>query len=184
MYIFSSRKEHLHKIFPLVPKNVVTYGLINSFFDNLNNNMLVDGYKEHNDNSDNDVYVDMKMKYAIDAVFKAVNELPDKRETEREQVVFIFTESFQSNENRKVNKEMIGEFFKDRIRRFDKPKLFIVGNLMADQDKLNYARDMFRSYFDIANYFEYENYQEIKKMLTTIGRFPRGYEYQNETFDR
>ena len=184
MYIFSSRKEHLHKIFPLVPKNVVTYGLINSFFDNLHNNMLVDGYKEHNDNSDNDVYVDMKMKYAIDAVFKAVNELPDKRETEREQVVFIFTESFQSNENRKVNKEMIGEFFKDRIRRFDKPKLFIVGNLMADQDKLNYARDMFRSYFDIANYFEYENYQEIKKMLTTIGRFPRGYEYQNETFDR
>ena len=184
IYIFSSRKEHLHKIFPLVPKNAVTYGLINSFFDNLNNNMLVDGFRERTGSDDNDAYADMKMKYAIDAVFKAVNELPDKRDTEREQVLFIFTESFQSAENRKVNKEMLGEFFKDRNRRFEKPRLFIVGNLMADQDKLNYARDMFRNYFDLATYFEYENYQEIKKMLTTIGRFPRGYEYQNETFDK
>ena len=181
MYIFSSRKEHLHKIIPLVPKNVVTYGLINSFFDNLSNNMIVDGCKEEDDN---DVYADMKMKYAIDAVFKAVGELMDGRSNGREQVVFVFTESFQSAENRKVNKEMIGEFFKERSRRFDKPKLFIVGNLMADQDKLNYARDMFRSYFEVANYFEYENYQEIKKMLTTIGRFPREYEYQNETFEQ
>ena len=181
MYIFSSRKEHLHKIIPLSPKNVVTYGLINSFFDNLSNNMIVDGCKEEDDN---DVYADMKMKYAIDAVFKAVGEVMEGKGSGREMVVFVFTESFQSVENRKVNKEMIGEFFKERGRRFDKPKLFIVGNLMADQDKLNYARDMFRSYFEVANYFEYENYQEIKKMLTTIGRFPRGYEYQNETFDR
>ena len=56
--------------------------------------------------------------------------------------------------------------------------------LMAEQEKLSLARELLRNYFDACDYFEYENYQEIKKLITVMGKFPRGYEFQNEKFDK
>ena len=55
---------------------------------------------------------------------------------------------------------------------------------MAEQEKLSLARELLRNYFDACDYFEYENYQEIKKLITVMGKFPRGYEFQNEKFDK
>ena len=124
------------------------------------------------------------MKFEIDAIFNVANELPDKKVTQREQYIVLFTESFQSAVNEKVNKDSILEFFKERTRRNERSKLFIIGNLMAEQEKLSLARELLRNYFDACDYFEYENYQEIKKLITVMGKFPRGYEFQNEKFDK
>ena len=75
---------------------------------------------------------------------------------------------------------------KETLDRMHHQKLYYCNNdeLMAEQEKLSLARELLRNYFDACDYFEYENYQEIKKLITVMGKFPRGYEFQNEKFDK
>lgn len=202
LYTFK-HNDYFTKMMPLTYKDSQNYPYIISIFDflygNINNvdsgtGSLIDNddNKAQNESSrilneevdDDDLYSEMKMKFAIDAIFNVANELPDKKVTQREQYIVLFTESFQSAVNEKVNKDSILEFFKERTRRNERSKLFIIGNLMAEQEKLSLARELLRNYFDACDYFEYENYQEIKKLITVMGKFPRGYEFQNEKFDK
>lgn len=202
LYTFK-HNDYFTKMMPLTYKDSQNYPYIISIFDFLygtinNVDSGTEGIIENDDNKnisessrilneevdEDDLYSEMKMKFAIDAVFNVANELPDKKITKREQYIVLFTECFQSTVNDKVNKDSILEFFKDRTRKNERSKLFIIGNLMAEQEKLSLARDLLKNYFETCDYFEYENYQEIKKLITVMGKFPRGYEFQNEKFDK
>ena len=135
LYTFK-HNDYFTKMMPLTYKDSQNYPYIISIFDflygNINNvdsgmGSLIDNddNKAQNESSrilneevdDDDLYSEMKMKFAIDAIFNVANELPDKKVTQREQYIVLFTESFQSAVNEKVNKDSILEFFKERTRR-------------------------------------------------------------------
>lgn len=204
LYTFSEQ-ENLTKVMPLTYKTRENYPFILltlSYLYNCNNSDNSNGLFDNNDDNknkedncelidneelideDKDIYPGMKMKIAIDAIFNVACELPEIKLTQRNQYIVCFTECFQSEKNEKITKENIVDLFKDKNRRNDKVKLIIIGSLMGEQDKLNIAKEIFTNYFESCDYFEYENYQELKKLIMVTGQFPRGYEYPNEIFDK
>lgn len=206
LYTFGEQ-ENLTKVMPLTYKTRDNYPFILltlSYLYNSNNSDSSSGLFDNNNNVDNkkkeekyelveneelidedkDIYQGMKMKIAIDAIFNVACELPEIKLTQRNQYIVCFTECFQSEKNEKITKENIIELFKDKNRRNDKVKLIIIGSLMGEQDKLNIAKEIFTNYFESCDYFEYENYKELKKLIMVTGQFPRGYEYPNEIFDK
>ena len=208
-YTKEGYNEHIKKLIPLTFKDSQNYAFISSILDDLYSEALKD--KINNENKDNqffnniedntkdnfndehydDLYNDMKMKFPLDTLLKVINEYNNNineslDNTFREVFIVILTENFQNEVNKKVNKENIKELFKNwNVQNKNKiKKLFIIGTLLQDQSKLKLVKKELKLLNVDNEYLEFENYQEIRKMITRIGILPRQYEYPNEKFDK
>ena len=125
----------------------------------------------------------MKIKYAINAIFKAIGDF-NAHEEERKKYIILISESFK-NEQNAMNysvKELfrdINESYKIKIDR-----LFIIGTLLEDQNKFDSICLELLNYGIRNEYLEFENIQEMNKIFLTLGTLPRKYEYQNEKLNK
>ena len=131
----------------------------------------------------NDIYK-MKIKYAINALFKVINDL-NAHEEERKKFIILISESFKSEQNNEINinvKDLfkdISEGYKMKIER-----LFIIGTLLEEQNKFSSICSELMNYNIKNEYLEFENIQEMNKKFLTYGTLPRNYEYQNEKINK
>ena len=138
-----------------------------------------------------DSYNEMRMKYALDTLLKVINEYnlninENINNNYREVYIIILTENFQNEINKKVNKDNIKQLFKNwNVQNKNNiKKIFIIGTLLEDQSKLKLVKNELKLLNLDNEYLEFENYQEIRKMITRVGILPREYEYPNEKFDK
>ncbi len=203
--------EHIKKLTPLTIKDSQNYSFIISILDDLYSQALknkIDNEKFQNLNliineSDekkkdsfideiyDDSYNEMRMKFALDTLLKVINEYnlninENINNNYREAYIIIFTENFQNEVNKKVNKDNIKQLFKNwNIQNKNNiKKIFIIGTLLQDQSKLKLIKKELKLLNLDNEYLEFENYQEIRKMITRVGILPREYEYPNEKFDK
>ena len=197
--------NYIKKIMPLTFKNKMSYCFINSIIENFHdevvnnfdrNNMLRRNWNdeekmllEENKKNGKEKYKNMKMKYAINTIYKIASEL-GKHEEDRKKYIILITESFQSEQNSEVKPNNIknllekelydGVDFKHNMK-MEIERLFIVGTLLEKQTELNLAIKEIKNIYGIeTEYLEFENIQELNKKLTTLGTLPRNYEYPNE----
>ena len=213
LYTFSKDGyiEHIKKLIPLTLKDSQNYSFISTILDDLYNQALknkIDNEKYQNinliindsdekkkdsfiDEGYDDTYNEMRMKFALDTLLKVINEYnlninENINNNYREVYIIIFTENFQNEVNKKVNKDNIKQLFKNwNIQNKNNiKKIVIIGTLLQDQSKLKLVKKELKLLNLDNEYLEFENYQEIRKMITRVGILPREYEYPNEKFDK
>ena len=125
----------------------------------------------------------MKIKYAINAIFKVINDL-NVHDEERKKFLILISESFKSEQN-DINisvKELfkdVNECYKIKIER-----LFIIGSLLEEHNKFASICSELMNYNIKNEYLEFENIQEMNKKFLTLGTLPRRYEYRNEKINK
>jgi len=204
--------EHIKKLIPLTLKDSQNYSFISSILNDLYSQALKNKIENEkyqifssiiNESDDkkkdsfiddvnyDDSYNEMRMKYALDTLLKVINEYnlninENINNNYREVYIIILTENFQNEINKKVNKDNIKQLFKNwNVQNKNNiKKIFIIGTLLEDQSKLKLVKNELKLLNLDNEYLEFENYQEIRKMITRVGILPREYEYPNEKFDK
>ena len=147
---------------------------------NLENSLLKTKSRKYNSS---DIYK-MKIKYAINSIFKVINDL-NIHEEERKRYIILISESFKNEQNNDINYNVkdlfkdINDGYKIKIE-----KLFIIGSLLEEQNKFNQICSELTNYGIKNEYLEFENIQEMNKKFLTLGILPRKYEYQNEKYNK
>ena len=151
----------------------------NSF--NLENSLLI--VKPKNKSNDIDINK-MKIKYAINAIFKAINDF-NIYEEERKKFIILISECFKNRQNNGINYK-VKELFKDLNQgyKIKIERLFIIGSLLEEHNNFSSISSELNNHGIRNEYLEFENIQEMNKKFFTLGTFPRKYEYQNEKLNK
>ena len=157
-----------------------------NILNNENNNLnKLENYIFNEQNSENN-YNNLKIKFSIEAIFNVLNEInQNENEKNREKYVILLTEAFQPKFNNNINEEIIKNLFNNYSNKsinFVK-KIIIIGSMLKNQNIFYMLKKEFNFYNINIEYLEFENYQEIKKLMNIMSLFPRDYEYPNENFD-
>ena len=147
---------------------------------NLENSILRTKTRKYNSN---DIYK-MKIKFAINSIFKVINDL-NNHEEERKRYIILISESFKTEQNKDLNYN-VKDLFKDinDSYKIKIEKLFIIGTLLEEQNKFTQISSELNNYGIKNEYLEFENIQEMNKKFLTLGILPRKYEYQNEKYNK
>ena len=141
---------------------------------NIENSTLNLGYKKFS--RSNDIYY-MKIKLAINSVFKVIGDF-NMHDEDRKKYIILISESFKNEQNNEINEDLfkdINDNYKIKIK-----KLFIIGTLLDEQNGFNLVCNELKKNGIRNEYLEFENIQEMNKEFLTLGQLPRQYEYKNE----
>ena len=148
---------------------------------NNNNNTISNNLEFNEQNKENN---NLKIKYSIEAIFNVLNEISkNQNEKNREKYVILLTEALNFNIN--INEEIIQNYFNNYSNNniiFIK-KIIIIGSMLKNKNLFYMISREFKFHNINIEYLEFENYQEIKKLINLINLFPREYEFPNENFD-
>ena len=144
---------------------------------NLENSALI--FNPRKQNISNDIY-NMKVKYAINSIFKAIGDF-NMHDEDRKKYIILISESFKNEQSNEVDFR-VEDLFKDINNNYKIKikKLFIIGTLLEEQGQFNLICNKLMNYGIKNEYLEFDNLQEMNKEFLTLGKLPRKYEYLNE----